>query len=466
MADPGFEGVAFEAVTLLPGFARLVKRSGELDGNLPVRAARYCGPVFEGSAAGFQVTLAHPMMLKRDRRGGLAWDLTEPALRLCSEEVDAALERGVREGLIERAGYWHRLFRGDALPIRGKRALVWTGIMVRPRRGLWLVVGGAFNRRSRVTVIDHVASDPDRFVPLVVEIDTSAIGREAAWMEMELACVTPVVPRVRVRKERLQAGAPELRAFAKFFSEEYFATKGGHPTAAYVRCTRDRRVKADDTCEARLLYAGPDVHAVGEPSRFIGPDGFARAPSTPGTLQFGVVRHLAGLSWTWQGQTHTAFEVRQKRLVPALEALWKATVGDESPSGLEFLANYALGEQWDQPYVQIQPWVFMPTPAGWSTLVDGAHHPPEFDGMRAVIATDWFFALAMVLRLHGPASVELAARAPLLRALPVSRPVLDLGFKDATLGAPGVADADAALEGSIVEGPRRGPVVTRGAKRP
>jgi len=29
MAEPGMEGVAFEAVTLLPGFARLVKRSGE-----------------------------------------------------------------------------------------------------------------------------------------------------------------------------------------------------------------------------------------------------------------------------------------------------------------------------------------------------------------------------------------------------------------------------------------------------
>src|SRR4051812_35874002 len=259
-AEPGMEGVAFEAVTLLPGFARLVKRSGELDGNLPVRAARYCGPVFEGSAAGFQITLVHPMTLKRDKRRGPAWDLTEPALRLVSEEVDTALERGVRESLIARAGYWHRLFRGDALPLRGKRALVWTGILVRPRPGIWLVVGGAFNRRSRVTVIDHVASDPDRFVPLVVEIDTSVIGRDAAWLEMELGCVTPVVPRVRVRKERLQAGAPELRAFAGFFSEEYFATKCQHPTAAYVRRTRDRRVKSDDSCEARLLYAGPDVH--------------------------------------------------------------------------------------------------------------------------------------------------------------------------------------------------------------
>ena len=53
--------------------------------------------------------------------------------------------------------------------------------------------------------------------------------------------------------------------------------------------------------------------------------------------------------------------------------------------------------------------------------------------MRAVIATDWFHSLAMVLRLFGPGQVDLPPRAPLLRALPVSRPVLDLGVKEATL---------------------------------
>ncbi len=46
MIDPeSIPGVAFEIVTLLPGFTTLQKRSGELDGNLPVRAARYCGPL-------------------------------------------------------------------------------------------------------------------------------------------------------------------------------------------------------------------------------------------------------------------------------------------------------------------------------------------------------------------------------------------------------------------------------------
>jgi len=433
MTEPGMEGIAFEAVTLLPGLAALVKRSGDLEGNLPVRAARYCGPVFEGSAAGFQVTLGQPMTLKRDRRGRVGWDLTPPVLRLITDEVPDAVERGAREGLIDPKSPWWRLFRRDPLPVRGNRALVWTGLVVRPRPGLWLVVGGAFNRRSRINVVDHVVSDHERFVPLVVEIDVRDVGRKASWMEGEIACVTPVAPRVRIRKERLEAGAPELKAFAAFFSEAYFETKAQHPTASYVRRTRDRRVKAAETCEARLLFAGPDVHAIREFKRFITEAGFAGKPRSPGILQFALVRHIARLRWTWQGQTHSSFEVRQQRLLPALEALWKATVGDTATSGLEFLANYALGEHWDQPYVQVQPWVFLPTPDGWSTLVDGAHHPPELDGMRAVIATDWFHALAMVLRLFGPGEVDLAPRSPLLRALPVSRPVLDLGVKEATL---------------------------------
>src|SRR3954470_9806343 len=90
---------AFEIVTLLTGLTVVGKRGGDLDGNLPVRAARYCGPVFEGSAAGFQIPLTQPLTLARRRGGGVACDLTEPVLRLVTGEVDAALERGIRDGL-------------------------------------------------------------------------------------------------------------------------------------------------------------------------------------------------------------------------------------------------------------------------------------------------------------------------------------------------------------------------------
>ncbi len=425
------QGNAFEVVNLLPGFARLSKRSGELDGNLPVRAARYCGPVFEGSAAGFQIVLGQPMTVKRNKRGQVAWDLTPLALSLITEKVGDALERGVREGLVERGGYWHRLFSRDALPVRGQRVLIWTGLMVRPRAGLWLLVGGAFNRRSRIPVVDHVVTDADQWVPLVIEIDVRALGKETAWLESEIGCVTPVAPRVRLSKEPLAPGAPELREFASFFSEAHFDTKAQHPTAAYVRCQRERRLKADESCDARLTFAGPDVHAIDQFRRFITSTGFTGTPASPGSLPFGLIRNMAPLSWTWQGQTHSAFDVKLGRCLPALQTLWKATFGEDAQrAAFDFLSQYALGEHWDQPYVQVQPWVFLPTATGWSTLVDGIHHPPAYDGMRGVIATDWFHSLAMVFRLFGPGSVTLPTRAPLMRAIPVQRAVLELGFKE------------------------------------
>ncbi len=434
-AAPAAESAAFEIVTLLPGFTTLRRRSGDLDGNLPVRAARYCGPVFEGNAAGFQITLAQPMTIARTRRGNTECVLTDPTLRQVTQEVDEALEKAVAHGLMARGSYWHRLFRGNALPSRGRRLLVWTGHMIRPRKGVWALVGGAFNRRSRVTVVDHLVTDPDRFVPLVVEIDTRDVTREPRWLEMEIGCVTPLRPAARLRKQRLAAGAPELREFAAFFSDGYFETKAKHPTATYVVRQRERAkrgAKADESCDARLLYIGPDAHHVRSFTRFIAPTGFSAVAASAGALEFAVVNNIAPARWTWQGQTHTSFEV-QKRHLPALRSIWRKTFGDGEASGLEFLAGHLMGEAWDQPYVQLQPWAFMPTPEGWSTLVDGCHQYPGYDGMRAVIASDWFSSLAMVYRLYGASKVRIPYRAPLLRAIPVHRPTLALGVKEMTL---------------------------------
>jgi hypothetical protein len=402
---------------------------------MPVRAARYCGPVFEGNAAGFQITLAQPMTIARTRRGNIECVTTDPTLRQVTQEVDEALEKAVAHGLMARGSPWLRLFRGNALPSRGQRLLVWTGHMIRPRQGIWALVGGAFNRRSRVTVVDHLVTDASRFVPLVVEIDTRDITREPRWAEMELGCVTPLRPAARLRKQRLAAGAPELREFAAFFSNAYFETKAKHPTGTYVVRQRERAkrgARADERCDARLLTIGPDIHQVRSFTRFITASGFSSVAASAGTLQFGVVNNIAPTQWTWQGQTHSSFEVR-KRHLPALRSIWRKTFGDSQPSGLEFLEGHFMGEAWDQPYVQLQPWAFMPTAEGWSTLVDGFHRYPGYDGMRAVIASDWFSSLAMVYRLYEASSVRIPYRAPMLRAIPVHRPTLALGVRELTI---------------------------------
>src|SRR3954447_25383511 len=88
---------AFEIVTLLPGLTTVGKRGGDLDGNLPVRAARYCGPVFEGSAAGFQVTLGQPMNGAAPFRAGRGGSV--PALAVAASAAGlAAGARSRRQG--------------------------------------------------------------------------------------------------------------------------------------------------------------------------------------------------------------------------------------------------------------------------------------------------------------------------------------------------------------------------------
>ena len=206
-----------------------------------------------------------------------------------------------------------------------------------------------------------------------------------------------------------------------------------------MRARRGRQADADadaaPECEARLLFAGPDVHRVVELGRFITAEGrgFARRPPSPGVVEVGIIGNIAPTRWAWQGQTHRQFDVRKERHLPALRALWAETFGDTQPAALEFLSLYLSGEHWDQPYVQLQPWVFTPTSPGWSTIADGIHRPPAYDGMRGVIATDWFAALAMVYRIYGPGSAFIPYRAPLLRALPVPRAALSLGMKASSL---------------------------------
>ena len=408
-----------EAMCALPGFCTLVKRSPTLDGQLPLRAAQHCSPVFEGNEAGFQICLAQPMTLRRSRRG-LHIDMTPPALVQTQQQTREAMRQLVGKGLIGRDGYWHRLLGQDGLPARGNRIFLWTGWLVRPAPGVALRISAAFNRRSRISVIEHAIADTTTFTPLVLEIDGRALGDEPTWIEEEIGCVLPVAAAATMTMASIRKAPEVVREFEDFFDNHYFALKKTKPTGKYRRLVREAATPAAATCEARVFFAGPDVHEVSSLRRFHGPRGVTPLAPPGVSLPTCTVRNVGRVDADWDGQ---AFTAERKDLNVAQRALardWRAAGGRTSGDGYEFLNGYVYPPARDEPYWLVQPWVFAITSSGWSSVVDGAVAGGS-DGMRGLIRTDWFHTVSMVYRLYRPGRIVVRQGGPLLRFFPLPR---------------------------------------------
>jgi hypothetical protein len=326
----------------------------------------------------------------------------------------------VASGVIERDGHWHRLLAENALPVRGSRLFVWTGWLVRPAPGVALRVSAAFNRRSRINVVEHAVADGGAFTPLVLELDGRTLGKQPVWIDEEIACVLPIAADARMTLASIRRAPEAVREFEAFFDAHYFEAKRTKPTGKYRRLVRDAAVPPAPTCEARVFSAGPAIHGVSALRRFHGPRGVTSEPPPGVSLPVCTVRNVARLDAIWDGQ---AFTDERKDLTLPLRAMardWRAAGGRTSGDAYEFLSGYSYPPARDEPYWLVQPWVFTVTPAGWSTVVDGAHVGGS-DGMRGIIRTEWFHTVSMVYRLYSPGRVAVRAGAPLMRFFPMPR---------------------------------------------
>lgn len=410
---------AFEAIQALPGFCSLIKRSPTLDGQLPLRAAQHCSPVFEGNEAGFQIVLSQPMALRRSRQG-LKIDMTPPAFEQTQQQVRGAIDRLIERGWLERGGYWHRLLANDALPIRGNRILLWTGYLVKPAPDVALRVGRAFNRNSRISVVEHAIVDRSGFTPLVLVIDGTTLRDEPVYIDDEIGCVLPVASRASLRLRSIRRAPQVVRAFEGFFDAHYFEVKATKPTGKYRRMLRELTVPPADACDGDVFYAGPNVHAISTLRLFHDPRGVARQAPAGVSLPFCTVKNVARISADWDG---IAFTSEQKEMSKALAALardWRAAGGRTSGDAYDFLSGYFYPPSRGEPYCLFQPWVFAVTPPGWSCVLDG---PPAggSDGMRGLIHTDQFHSAAMVYHLFTPGRLTFRPGAPLLQFFPIPR---------------------------------------------
>ncbi|MFO0577311.1 MAG: hypothetical protein U1A78_25170 [Polyangia bacterium] len=450
--EPAAESVAFTVLDVLGGLFGLRRRSPTLDGAVPLRAAQACVPLLQGNALGHQVVLTRPLRLVR-RLGGFVLDAGAH-----ESAPPAALQRLVERGHLAAGGRWHERLRhgpvwaagsplGRGLGLGTDRFCLWTGLLVRPEPDVWLQLLGAANRRSTAFEVAEVTfADASALVPLVLELRLTA--REARTIELqgELATLVPLSPGATLRSRPLES-APELgRAHARFYDAAYFARKKQGPTRRYRRQIDTQAPALPElatdavpaACEVVETETGPSPHELLRCARFATREDPAAGPPASGpAFLYAQFRNLVRFTLSYDGQAlrldydRAALRARAAPLWQRWRALYGAEFVAAHRGALLYLSKYFTQHPPGEPYFFVKPWAFLRTPPGWSCIVEGVHGD-GYDVLRGVIATDQFFALPAVFHVHAlHRTIEVAAGAPLLRALPVPRRLLGAGFRAA-----------------------------------
>jgi hypothetical protein len=418
LIDAAAEGVAsaaasFEVLDAL-GWCRLRRRAADLDGSIPLRAARACVPVLEGNAYGWQLGWNRAVTLRR-RLG--RWQLDDDAMvraaRACVPYLAA-------HGLLH--GAWPALL-GEG-PVTQVRAFagataVWTGLLVRVEAGARVRVSHAGNRRSHDFTIDEaLVGEPERWTPLVLEL--RAIGLGSFQLGGEVATLArisgPTTPTTGALAEHRGLGEAHLR----FFDRAYFDDKRRGPTKKYRQVIAAPDAPTDTALV--MAAAGPTAVTIEPVGREHDGDGPRPGTSWPRY----VFRNLVGFTARDDGITVHVDPDRDAlaRLGSAIEATWRACFGnaviDEHRGALWYLTKYFTPHVPGEPHFFVKPPSLFATPPGWSLLVDGIHGR-GYDVMRGIVRTDRFHAAPAVFALERGATIDVPAGAPLARLLPVAQ---------------------------------------------
>ncbi|AUX21237.1 hypothetical protein SOCEGT47_017170 [Sorangium cellulosum] len=450
----------FEVLDAL-GLCRLTRRTGDLDGAVPLRVAQACAPLLEGNAFGLQIALARPIEIQR-RLGSLHAEPVGEHREALLRAHRAALPRLISQGFLAPEGAWHRALRGGlAWACRAglgrPRLRLWTGLLVRPDPGIWLRVAGAANRRNVLMEVSEAFLADDRaFVPLVLELRIRDDAPRPLRIEGEIGCIAPVCPDVQIETCSL-AEAPEVgQAHAAFYDARYFAEKkAGEVTRKYRRLVGKAGEGSGERAgegsgeragegsggpaRVRLVVAGPAAPEIAEITEVTTAAGPEPVPFRGGARRLAsiVVRNAVPFRATFDGHT-LAVAPEAPRLgegAAAVERAFARAFGEgflaANRGALWYLTKYFTPHPPGEPHFFVKPWAFTRTPPGWSSLLDGVHGD-GYDVMRGVVATDVFFATPAVFHVRRiGAPIEVPEGAPLLRVLPIPRALLRAGFREA-----------------------------------
>jgi hypothetical protein len=427
--------VAGEVMDALGGLFLLRKRSATLDGSAPVKAVQFCPPFVQGNEAGFQL-LPGDATLVRSARGQVAVGFTESLQeKVAGPGYQAVVARLAADGVLPARGYWHRRLARSAYWKQGGKLFLWTGLLVRPSAGVWLLLTGAFNRRCSVDVQEHVIPDAGGFVPLVVTLELASVRKKDTWLEKELACLLPIRPGVTFTTRPLAETPAVGRAYVDYFDERWDGYGPGRYLGAYRKLTvKESAEEPAGSAACDLVIAGgPALHRVRSFDRFATPAGWVRDYPGRERLQWVEVRNIFQVEGLWDGDALRDLVGETPAAVAAMVEAWTRLYGDRAARALaRHLTAYARsthGPRIGEPYLTFTPWAFVTTPPGWSSVVDGAHFP-RLDGMRGVISTDSYHGLFEVWQFVETGRFAIPRGAPLMRVLPVPRDLLRAGLRD------------------------------------
>jgi len=419
------------------GLAQLVKRKGDMGGSMPLRAVRGCAPLFEGNAFGFQITLRHPITLRRSAGGGVVAQMDPPYGEALAIGHRAVLPRLVAQRFLPADGAFEAAFADGFIKVDGAgRISLWTGLCVRADPGVWLRVSATANRRNRLfEVEEHCMVDDGAFAPLILTIELPRNGSDLVRLEGEIGTLAPVAPGMRIEEASL-AQVPEVgAAHAAFYNAAYFAAKQDEVTQKY------RKLKQPPEAE---LTAHPQQGGAGACCRVVALGPAAHTITTgaaTGVLPCVDFGNLVPFEASYDGHT-MAIEPDNGALrcgARAVERTFAEALGPgflgENPRAMLYFTKYFTPHPPGEPHFFVKPWAFMQTPPGWSCLLEGVHGD-GYDVLRGVVATDLFHAVPavfQVFRVGEPIHVGFAA--PLLRVVPIPRRLLAAGFRQATLRA-------------------------------
>jgi hypothetical protein len=411
------------------GLAQLAKRSGDLGGSVPLRAAQWCTPLMEGNAFGFQINLRQPITLRRDA-GRINVEIAAPYGEALTASHRAVLPRLAAQGVIAPDSVLSSVLAADFIKVEAEvtgpvRVRLWTGLLVRSDPGVWLRVSSAANRRNRfIEVEEQFIADNGALTPLILDITLRPEAPGVVCLEGEIGTVAPVAPGAHIDDVPL-AEAPEIgAAHAAFYDAAYFEAKAGGPTRKYRRLRPPTDTPENEVpARCRVISVGPAAHTI------------------TGSIPRVVFANLVPFEARFDGYT-IALDWDERVLRAGAREVERTFAGALGPTFLgknrhavRFFTKYFTQHPPGEPHFFVNPWALVQTPPGWSCLLEGVQGE-GFDVLRGAVATDVYYATPAVFQVYRTGEpIRVALGEPLLHVIPIPRRLLQAGFRQSMLSA-------------------------------